>query len=334
MKGQLANDRGISTIQHSAFNYDKQERSSIDILEARDIMNYEVEVHPCYTADGREIAGLNYLQKSTDGSIIPSAGIGDKFTPYNTVEFFDSFVNDIMPQVPDLKLETVATLYGSGAALITADLGKDFFLPGDESAYKSRVVFYNPNNGSATLQLGFSSVRIICMNTLAAARNEMANDDSAFNIKHTESIKDRVGYAVQTIFDRIRDIQTMKDRMTALAGKNVDATTVQRVINKLYPLEAFPTDRDIVSPGRTRMENVRAEVIRQFESGETAQTFTKDSALKLFQANTFRIFNPIKENKRTDRADIATRGIFGTVADRVNKILNVVEQESGIRIAA
>lgn len=333
MIGQMANDRGISTIQTSAFNYDGEKRDFLDMEEARSILDYDVLVKPCKTQEGVDIPGLNYLEKSTDGSLIPCAGIGDRFQPYDNRKFFDYFTGEVMPQIPELRLETVATLHGSGTALITTNMGEDFHVQGDESPNKFRVLFCNSNNGTACLQLGFTTVRVVCMNTLAMAREEVKNDQNAFRIHHTESAESRVNEAVKVIYARLAQMSRMKERIERLASKEVNSAVLTRALNRIYPLDGYPADKSIVSPGRTRMENLRAEVVRQFESGETANTFTNMSGWRLFNAFTQPLFaskkpTGLKKAPRTDRAEIAFRGSVGDVGDKVSRWFNVVEQEA------
>lgn len=330
MKGKLSNDRGISTIQTSAFNYGGEKHDVIDIAEAREILDYDVLVKACKTQEGEDIAGINYLVNSRDNCVIPSLGVGDRFVPYQNHDFFDYFTQDIMPQIPDLKLETVATLHGTGTAFITTNFGDDFKVKGDESPNKFRMLFSNDNTGKSSLLLGFTSVRVVCMNTLAMARKEVGHDEESFKVRHTETVNSRVGEAVRVIYAKLRALSEMKARIDALANKEVSPEMVQKTLNRIYNQNAFERG----STGFTKLENKRTEVIRQFESGETAQTMTNKSAWALFNAYTFPIFNPKTEKKNSDRAEIAYRGSVGNVADRVSKIFNIIEEEAGVRIAA
>jgi len=102
MIAQLTTDRGISTIQSSVFNYDRQKRETLDLVEARDIMNYDVLVKPCRDEHGNKL-GINYLVNSRTDTVIESYGVGAKFTPYQNYKMFDYITNDVMPLVPELK---------------------------------------------------------------------------------------------------------------------------------------------------------------------------------------------------------------------------------------
>ena len=85
--------------------------------------------------------------------------------------------------------------------------------------------------------------------------------------------------------------------------------------------------------GFTKTENRRAEVMAQFESGETAQTIQGDTAWKLFNAFTYPIYNPSTTRKTVDAAEVAYTGAVGARAQKVTKIFNTIVEET-MRYAA
>lgn len=332
MIGQYAQDRGISTIRHSAFNYDGVSRNFIDIDEARDILDYEVHVKHCRTEDGLIVPGVNYLIDSKTGLIIPSSGVGDRFKPFQNIEFFDYFVNNAVNVIPNLELDTVATLHGRGTALLTTKFQDDFSVDGDDSPIRMHVLYSNDNTGRSCLLLGFTCVRVRCMNTYAIAKQEVRSSSLGFRLSHTESIDERVGGAQKIIVGQLKRFSFLQERIRSLASKNVTAKQVRDAMNAAYNKNRYSGG----SSEFTKILNIHAEVLRQFEdkNSATASSFTKDSAWKLVNALTYRIFNPIKTNKKTDRTEIAFQGALGTVAGKVERIVSIVEETVGIRNVA
>lgn len=328
MIGHMKADLGISTIKTSAFNYDGNKHDFISVEEGRDIFDYQVLVNPCHTKDGEPVGNLNYLVNSRSETIIPSYGVADSFKPIDNVKWYDFFTQNVLSEVPDLKLETVATLHGGGTAILTTNFGDDFKVDGDDSPNKFRLIYANDNTGSSSLQIGLTCVRVVCMNTLALARKEVNNgfkngSGDAFSVHHTINGELMAKAAVAKIKRRLVDIQNMKTRIERLARINVTVADMTRVLNRAYPM----ANKEKGTYAFTRTDNIRNEIIHQFESGETAQTFSNSSAWRLFNAMTFRTFNPIRENSRTDRTEIAFRGSMGDISGKVNKLFSIVEQE-------
>lgn len=326
MKGLTSTDMCFSTISsyNNVFNTDGVKRDSIDIAEARKAFEFEIERHQSFDEIGRPIPGQYHLRKSTDQSFIPSVGVGEKFTPVQHLGVYDFICNDIMPKIPELmKLETVGTLYGSGMGLVTAKIGDDFTLPGDQSPNRIRVFFSNPCNGKGSLILGMTSVRIFCQNQIVAARKD-ALSRGGFRIQHTKNANFYVEGALNSLYCQIRLAREIRERSERLAKIDADSNLVNRVMDRVFNVNAVePGTR-----GHTILSNRRDEAMAQFDGGETAMTMNGKTAWTLFNSLTYPIFNPSNIRNSTDVADIAYRGMAGTISESVSHMFDVVEQEA------
>lgn len=335
----MTNDKGIST-ESRFFTHDGQLRDHIDFDEARSILNFNViteEVYRpngvivagegdnahTYVAKGEKVEGVYNLVRTDTNELLPlGKTVGREFTPVNHYEMFDFLRDKILPQMNELKLETVATMYGGAASLIEANFGDAFHLPNDESDHRTRIVFSNPM-GKGSLVMGFTNIRVVCQNTLSAARKQVSKASDGFKIQHCTNANYIVQKALNSIYAQIESAKELRSLQTVLANKEVTAEQVQNVLDAVYPISNIEKG----TKGFTRTENTRNEVIRQFESGETAQTMTKKTAWSLFNSFTYPIFNATKLHSHTDRAEIAYSGLVGTRADKVNNIFNKVYNE-------
>ena len=324
MKGLTSTDMCFSTIKQSgAFNTDGVSRDCIDMAEARKAFEFEIERFQSFDEIGRPIPGQYHLRKSTDQSFIPSVGVGEKYTPVQHLSVYDFICNDIMPKVPEMKLETVGTLYGSGMGLVTAQIGDDFKLPGDKSPNRIRMFFSNPCNGKGSLILGMTSVRMFCQNQIVAARKD-AMSRGGFRVYHTKNANFYVEGALQSIYCQIRLAQDIRNRSERLARIEADTDLVNRVIGRVFNVNGLEEG----TRARTIVENRRAEALAQFDGGETAMTMEGKTAWTLFNSMTYPVFNPSNMRKSTDEADIAYRGMAGTISDKIVKWFDIVEQEA------
>ena len=324
MKEMLTNDKCFAAKGSSAaFASDGVLRDAIDIDEARTAFEFDIEKHKCYTEDGREIGGIMHLRRSDDNGIIPTRGLGVEFTPVQHHELFNYVVDEIMPKIPEFKLETVGTLNGGGTGIIMGSFGDKFKIAGDKSPYANRLFIFNPN-GKSSVVMGFTNVRLWCQNQLLAAVSSAGK--SGFRIFHTKNAELVLDHAMDEIANQVEVARLIRQREERLASIPVNESHLNAMLNRLFPLNKYEEG----SRGWTRMLNQRQAVIEQFTTGKTAQEFTEDSALKLFQSITYPIHNPTSIGKGTDIAHITMSNTDGSRAERVVRIFNQVEELVGV----
>ena len=325
MKAIQQNDKSFTTIRnrndHSgvAFTYGGGFREHIDPEEARTCFTFNIEKHPCCTEDGREIPNQFHLRRDDNDDIIPTRSIGKEFTPVQHLQVFDYIVNDIMPQVPEMELETVGTLNNGGTGVIMAKFGEGFSVQGDKSGQENRLFFFNPN-GSSSLTMGFTNVRLFCQNQMAAAVRTA--NQSGFRVWHTTNAELKVDHAVESIYEAVGACKHLQVEENRLAEVEVGQRELHALLNKFFPLAHLEEG----TRGYTKAVNQRNEVIRQFTEGETAQSIEGDTGWKLFNSFTYPIFNPVTIGKGSDMESIIYSGMVGSRASRVHKIFNAVQE--------
>lgn len=321
------NDKGISTIPHSFFNTDRAEHAEIDTGFARSLIDFEVKTEPVCRPNGQVVPDVYSLVRTDTDTVLPiGKTVGKEFTPVQHVKMFDFLVDEILPRTNgEMKLETVSTMYGGAASLVTTQVGGEFHLPNDQSGIFNRICFSNPM-GKGSLLIGWTSVRIVCQNTLAKARREMCHSDFAFKIQHSTNSNYYVETALESIKAQVVEAMELRKAMTFLAEKEVSGDTVKNVLDAVYPLVGKQEGR-----GLTMAKNAREEVLRQFESGETAQTMDKKTGWSLFNSFTYPIIHA-KTNSRLDGAEIEYSSMMGNRADRIADIFGKTME--AVRLAA
>lgn len=321
MKARTNTDKCFSTTAHM-FNFDGVERTVLTPEEAMTAFDYEIITKPCFDENGRKIPNLLHLA-CDDGEIIPCRGVCEGFTPINHKEVFQYIVNDIMPKVPEMTLETVGTIRGRSVGIIDAKWGDTFAIKGDESPQELRLHIFNPTNGTGAMVMGFTNVRIFCENRIATANREARKD--GLHISHTKNSHLELIGAVEQIRQAAVAAIEMKNRCERLAEIGVNSEMVRKALDAVYPIKNLPEE----SFAYARMKNLREEVLKQFDEGETHQTMSnKTSGWALFNSFTYPIFNPeekrLAKSKTKDAAEIAYKGMNGSVAEKVTKIFDKV----------
>ena len=326
MKARQANDVCFSTMNggHSRLNFDGKERTKLDWDEARSALEFDVIKTPMFrklsSGETKPVERLFCLTKSTDESIIPSRGISATFEPIHHYEVFDWVKKEIVPKVPDIELETCGTVYGGSTSVMTFKVGDFFKVAGDKSPSETRLFITNPTNGSGSLVMGFTTVRLWCENQIRAAKREARRD--GFSIRHSKGCREVIGFAVNDIAAQLSAVEEMRLRCERLAEIGVDKAAFERCLDAVYPLGKL----DPESKACARMKSARELVLAEFESGKTAQTMSEKTGWTAFNAFTYPIFNPEKPKKQIDMADIQIRGMNGTKASRVGDIFEKVER--------
>lgn len=325
MIGILENDTCYSTVRGwdgtaagNPFNTDGLARNELDIDLARSALDFEIIKKQSYDSEGRAIPKHFHLVRSDDNAFIPSNAIGEQFVPIQHKDVFDYIVNDIMPNIPEMRLELCGTIHGGGTGLIAATYGDTFKINGDDSANDIRLFFSNPSNGSGRMIVGFTTVRIRCQNTLMAATREAKG--SGMKISHTKSAPEVTRKFVAQIREEAVAALEMKRMSQDLGAVGVDIETFERCLDAIYPLHNIPED----SMAYARLKKLRDEVTYQFESGDTAQSMNKKTMWTAFNSFTYPIFNPTRLRKQTDRAQIAYSGMTGDTGIKVRQMFNKV----------
>lgn len=324
MIAMTTNDKCYSTKGLARiFNTDGIEREELDPAEVRSALDFNIVKKPSYDADGRQIPGHFHLVREDNNMFIPSASIGNKFEPVQHLSVFDYITKEIMPRVPEMSLEAVGTIHGCGTGIIMSKIGDAFHIAGDDSPNNMRLMFSNPCNGYGSLIIGFTNVRLFCQNQIPVAMRQAKQD--GFQIRHTKNAELYVGSALSVINASIQKAREIRIKSEGLAKVNVNSAFIKRVMDSIYP---FKPEVDEGTIGFTKTENRRQEVIRQFESGETAQSVHGDTAWKLFNAFTYPIYNPTTTKKSVDAAEVAYTGAVGQRGVKVSRIFNTIFNET------
>lgn len=305
-------------------------KKSITDADALSVFDYILNKCPCYDAEGREIPELYHVERfdagAERGEILPLGGFGDQYTILQNSDLYNMISRDILPELPGAKVETVGTLEGGATGIVQISCGADFKIKGDESKQESRLYFNNPVGGGS-LVMGFCLTRCVCENTIAAARKEVitaARTGTGHTIRHSSRIDVYAKMAIAQIAEQAKATKAMQERIKALAAKKVNAAQIKKALAEIYP--ATPEMADESPAAYTNAIAKREAVIAQWESGETAQTFTADNAWKLVNSFTFPIFNPAKIAKGSDLSGVRYDAMFGDRAGRVADIFATVER--------
>jgi phage/plasmid-like protein (TIGR03299 family) len=125
-----------------------------------------------------------------------------------------------------LNYETGGVLEGGASCFVTAYLDHPFMIDGDDSKVYPYLFANWRHDGAGALNVGGTSVREVCANTVAAAEGEAARMGRLFTFKHTRNVADRI-----------------KDAKMALKGIMIEHSEFQALAESLAKIELTETQR-------------------------------------------------------------------------------------------
>lgn len=207
--------------------------------------------------------------------------------------------------------QTAGSLYGGRVVWVLLDV--PFEIKSPDGKLRVKLYLRNSHDGSSPLSVGFTTVDIVCANTLALAE---ATAVDRVSIKHTSNASERLAVAQKTM----HLVEGAAERAGALAEKlfssRVTNNDLTVVLNEVFPLpELKGKTYDELSRGEkkslTLAENKREAVVTAYNARP---------ALLGTQWGVYEAFSAAYQHQTIDGKDVAANQrkadtIFGNIMD-------------------
>lgn len=318
-------DNGISTIPYSFFNADNMKHDVITPEQAHGILNFHIEKVPVSrpVAGGFERVPDQYClvrkdNDKDDGVVVGLGCVGDQFdVAAQPSDVLDFFLENIMPEVPELKMETVASVHNGATTFVNFHYGDGYEFANDSSPQFTNILFINPLT-RGRLSLLSHTVRVICQNTLRRARQT----GTGFTINHSSRAEFYVKAALDAIGIQLKQASELKEVCIKLDKMLITEKNIKTILDKVYPVKKTKKGED-----STRMINIRNDVMEQFESDKS---FKAKTAWAFLNAMTYKQEHPKMTERRNPMA-IGADNLFGGRAEMKAKMLAEVINAVGIK---
>jgi phage/plasmid-like protein (TIGR03299 family) len=218
-------------------------------------LDWTVDLKPVFLEDGTKIDSAQATVRSSDQSIL--GVVGTRYKPLQNKDafaFFNPFVESGL-----CTLETGGSLSAGKKVWILARIGgSDLPIVGDDVVRKF-LLLSNSHDGTISVRVGFTPVRVVCANTLAMAHNNDASQ--LIRIRHgkntltdLENVREVINLANQTF-------EATAEQYRKLATKTVNSADLRKYIKVV--LGITEEDKDL----STRSANQILEVTCLFENG-------------------------------------------------------------------
>lgn len=226
-------------------------------------LDWEVVKHPLYFEHGKAMHPVHNRFGIIRDDLLKRAGpppvmgiVGAEYKPLQNREAFEWF--DPIVGEGAAIYHTAGALGGGERVWILAKLPDVIRVVGDDIAHKY-LLLSNSHDGSSSVQVKFTPVRVVCQNTLTMALNQ----GQGVRIPHTRNLKDRLVAARAALGIIHRRFEGITTDFKMMAGIQLNQDRLASYLSKVFPMPADPDDER----GRSRVQQAREKSAHLFLEG-------------------------------------------------------------------
>lgn len=197
-----------------------------------DVLTPYHEVIPGYKANVRD----------TDRKVL--GVVTDRYKVVQNTEAFE-FTDALLGE--GVRYETAGSLQEGRKVWLLAHLPHEYIINGEKiSPY---LVFSNTHDGSGSVKVAITPIRVVCNNTLNLA---LATAQRSFSMVHTGDIKEKMKEAKDTLFMADGYMQELGKEFEELRRKKLSDADVNSYIEILLPMENADSVQQMRNVGKLR----------------------------------------------------------------------------------
>jgi len=195
-------------------------------------LDWKVVSRDIQLCGGKKIAGYHANVRSTDDAVL--GVVGARYKIVQNDEAF-AFTDGIIGE--GAVYETAGSLNGGRTVWLLAKLSQ-MELAGDEA--ENYLCFANTHDGSGSVKVCITPVRVVCNNTLNLA---LSTTKRKFSMRHTTNVQSRIDEAKQVLGLAARYEVELADFAEAMAKKRLEDIQLKAILNSIFdPKDAKATD--------------------------------------------------------------------------------------------
>jgi len=216
-------------------------------------LDYEVELRPLATTDGLPVPQRKAVVRADSNQVL--GVVGNSYQPVQNHQcfgFLDAVVAD-----GRLRYHTAGALGLGEKTWMLAKLPDAIRVKGSDDIAEQFLLLSNSHDGSSSLRVFFTPIRVVCANTLGMAERRGRGQGLAITHKGDLAVKVREAQGILGLARRFYDdLEASIDRLASYYPSQLQLSSY---FQSLYP--------DPEDGKNRRAENVRGELLRLFEEG-------------------------------------------------------------------
>ena len=207
----------------------------LQMLEAAGL-DWRVNTQPCFTMidDKRVKIGKQALIRDRDNKVLDI--ISDDWKPMQNEDAF-KFFNEFVAS-GDMTMETAGSLKDGKIVWALAAVKESFELFGGKDKVDAYLHFTNPHSYGQSIDVRFTSIRVVCANTLTASLNKQSKN--MVKVSHrrefnADEVKETMGVAREKL-------QLYKEAATFLSQKRYKNEDIVEYFARVFPVLSSKSD--------------------------------------------------------------------------------------------
>lgn len=190
-------------------------------------LDWNVLQEPIYTDFNEPIEGYKANVRDSDRKVL--GVVSDRYKVVQNTDAF-SFTDELLGK--GVRYETAGSLQEGKKVWLLARLPREYIIAGERiSPY---LVFSNTHDGSGSVKVAITPVRVVCNNTLNLA---LSTAKRSFSMIHTGNIQDKIQEARDTLFMAEEYMDCLGIEFEQLRRQKITDEQVREYIEQLLPME-------------------------------------------------------------------------------------------------
>ncbi len=270
-------------------------------------LDWRVEEKKVYTEDGILIPNATANVRNSDGK--PLGIVGDRYKVVQNEDAF-RFTDSLLGE--GVTYETAGSLRGGKIIWLLAKMPEDVTILGD--TVTPYMVFTNTHDGSGSVKVAMTPIRVICQNTLNLA---IKKADRIWTARHTGSIEYRLQDASETLQLANKYMDTMKQTFDELYQIELSRNDVEDIISKIVPIDENWKDTQ-----KNNMKSIQDDIRFRFYEAPDLKDLRMTGA-RMIQAvsDTSSHIEPIRVTKYADENRMKNAIEGSSILDKALEVL-------------
>lgn len=194
-------------------------------------LDWNVVQEPVFTGWNEPVEGYKVNLRDSDRKVL--GVVSDRYKVVQNVDAF-SFTDSLLGK--GVRYETAGSLQEGKKVWLLAWLPREYIISGERiSPY---LVFSNTHDGSGSVKVAVTPVRVVCNNTLNLALDTAKR---SFSMVHTGNIQDKIKEARDTLFMAEEYMDSLAAEFEQLRRQKMTDAQIKEYIELLLPMEEEPT---------------------------------------------------------------------------------------------
>ena len=190
-------------------------------------LDWNVVQEPIYTEFNEVVEGYKANVRDSDRKVL--GVVSDRYKVVQNADAF-SFTDELLGK--GVRYETAGSLQEGKKVWLLARLPREYIIGGERiSPY---LVFSNTHDGSGSVKVAITPVRVVCNNTLNLA---LSTANRSFSMIHTGNIQDKIQEAKDTLFMAEQYMDCLGAEFEQLRKQKISDAQVKEYIELLLPIE-------------------------------------------------------------------------------------------------